>query len=129
MEKLFLCDARCPITNRFCRKEFLSKEDLRSHQSCREHDFSQGFSTETKLAMLIIQPGGILVGGNLHDRLSKSSSIDCFELLTNAPGSAAARCFGKLTFSKLDGPKRKEAHFKPERPRLELKNSLTFGQC
>ena len=113
--KLFLCDARCPITNRFCRKEFLSKEALCRHQSCREHDFPQGFSTETKLAMLISQPGGILAGGNLPDRLSKSSIVDCFELPINAPGSAAARCFGKF-----NRPKRKEAYFKPERLRLEL---------
>ena len=75
--KLFLCDARCPITNRFCRKEFLSKEALCRHQSCREHDFPQGFSTETKMAMLISQPGGILAGSNLPDCLSKLSSIDC----------------------------------------------------
>ena len=39
--KLFLCDARCPITNPFCREKFLSKEALYRHQSCREHDFTQ----------------------------------------------------------------------------------------
>ena len=29
---LLLCDASCPITNRFCRKEFHSKEALCQHQ-------------------------------------------------------------------------------------------------
>ena len=53
--------------------------------------------------------------GNLPDRLSKSSTVKCFELPTDAPGSAAARCFGRF-----NRPKRKEAYFKPERLRLEL---------
>ena len=100
----------------------LSKEALCRHQSCKEYDVPQGFSTETKLAMLISQPGGILAGGNLTDRLTKSRSVDCFELPSNAPGSSAARCFGKFNRAK-----RKEAYFKPERLRLELTKCSTLG--
>ena len=101
--KLFLCDARCPIAKCFRGKEFPSKEALCRQQSCREYDFPKGFSTETKLAMLISQPGGIMARGNMLDQLSRSSTIDCFELLTNALDPAAARSFGSFS-----PPKRKK---------------------
>ena len=114
-EKLFLCDARCPITSRFCRKEFLKREALCQHQAGGEHDFPPGFSTETKMAMLIGQPGGVLAGGHLPDQLSKSPIVDCVELPADAPGSAAARCHGKF-----NRPRRKAPHYKPVRLCLEL---------
>ena len=106
--KLFLCDARCPITNRYCRKEYLSGDALCRHQAGREevHDFPEGFNTETKLAMVIGQPGGVMAGGNLPDRLSRSAIVDCFELPAGAPGSVAARCHGKF-----NRPRRKDAYY------------------
>jgi len=96
--KLFLCDVRCPVTNRYCRKEFLSREALRRHQAGGDdkHDFPEGFSTETKLAMIIGRPGGVLACGCLPDRLSHSATVQCFELPVGAPGSADAKCRGKF---------------------------------
>ena len=118
MGKLFLCDARCPVTNWFCREEFLSRGALCRHQACGKdaHDFPEGFSTETKLAMMISQPGGVMAGGNLPDRLSQSASVDCFELPVGAPGSANEKCRGRF-----NRPRKKKPYYKPVRLRKELK--------
>ena len=59
--------------------------------------------------------------GNIPDRMSHSTNIDCFELPANAPRSTAARCRGKF-----DRRRRKDVYFKPDRLRTELKK--LFGK-
>ena len=73
------------------REQYLQTTRLCLHLLCNVHTFSQGFNTETKLVTMIGQPGGVLAGGSLPDRLHCSSNVDCFELPANAPGGVAAR--------------------------------------
>ena len=98
---------------------YLSKIGLRWHgkRGADGHDFPEGFTSETKLAMMISQPGRVMAGGNVPNRLSHSSHVDCYELQTGATGSTAARCRGKF-----NRPRRRKAYYKPERLRAELNN-------
>ena len=112
---LFLCGARCPLTNRYCRCDFLSQNALDRHTEKDTHDFPKGFSTKTKIAMILSQAGGALASGSLPDRLARSVTVNATEMPRESLGSQDAICRGKF-----NRPPKKKPYYKPTRLVEEL---------
>jgi hypothetical protein len=93
---LFLCTARCPVTNRYCKAiPFMHQSGLGNHEAKGSHDFPTGIDATSWVRLEAGKPGGIVAKGSRPDR--QSSTL--FEKIVPAPagscGEASARCKGR----------------------------------
>jgi hypothetical protein len=93
-EAFFLCDAKYPLTSRYCRNHFLTEQGLRSHQSKDKHYFQTGVSARNLLLYKARNAGGSLAVGSIPDRSSKVCFYKVILAIDNSPGEALARCKG-----------------------------------
>ena len=106
---LLLCDARCPVTNRFCRCQYLPNQSkmLDKHMENGEHDFPVGMRAADKLALILSKPGGALANGSRSDRLNRPAVADVTEMAEETPATVAARCRAKFNRKGRTPPKQK----------------------
>jgi hypothetical protein len=93
---LFLCTARCPVTNRYCKSiPFMHQSGLGNHEEKGTHDFPTGIDATSWVRLEASKPGGVVAKGSRPDR--QSSTL--FEKIIPAPagscGEASARCKGR----------------------------------
>jgi len=87
---LVLCDARCPKTNRFCRKVFRHKQ--KEGFKCN-HDFPKGIKAKDSLLLMASTHGGIVTVGSRVDRSLRAVTGPIIAS-TNTEAAVAARCYG-----------------------------------
>jgi len=85
-----LCDARCPKTNRFCRKVFRHKQ--KEGFKCN-HDFPKGIKAKDSLLLMASTHGGIVTVGSRVDRSIRAVTGPIIAS-TNTEAAVAARCYG-----------------------------------
>ncbi len=65
--KLFLCDATCPSTQRFCRGIYLTKKGLEEHMALGKHNFPKGQNARDFILHEASMPGGLVQAGSCPD--------------------------------------------------------------
>ena len=108
---VYSCTRRCPISNRYCRRQYLSSASWNLHLSRNKCSFPTGISACDRLVFAAATPGGMLTAGSHHNRGKNTAlfkRIDATPIGT--PGSEDAKCFGKF-----HRPKDKKAYTKPQK--------------
>jgi hypothetical protein len=96
---LFLCDSRCPTTQRYCRGVYLKERGLRAHllRGDGHHDFPTGVNARDFVLHEASKPGGLVELGSRPDRQKKD---ELFENIVasedGARGEKDAWCFGQF---------------------------------
>jgi hypothetical protein len=70
---LFLCNEKCPQTNRYCRGVYLHALGLENHVAKRKHNFPGGIRARDRLMHLASKPGGLVEVGSRPDRQKNNS--------------------------------------------------------
>jgi hypothetical protein len=101
---LHLCDARDPVTKRFCRKIFVTAKGLKKHEALGgNHDFPVGVNARTQLLLALSKPGGFLAAGSRPNWMNKAPIVATIESTEECED---AKCFGAFN-RKEDGLRRK----------------------
>lgn len=79
---LFLCDSKCPLTDRFCRGTFLSEANLQAHVASNKCDFPKGINARDPFALLATHPGASLA---VHSRPNHLGGSNLFRPIQVAP--------------------------------------------
>jgi hypothetical protein len=66
--KLFLCDATCPRTQRYCRSIYLTKKGLDEHVAIGKHGFPKGQNARDFIIREASMAGGLVQAGSRPDR-------------------------------------------------------------
>jgi hypothetical protein len=99
---LFLCNKKCPQTNRYCRQIYLTPTGLENHAKKGKHKFPTGIRARDRLMHLASKPGGLVEVGSRPDRQKNNSLFS--QIVASADGARGeedARCFGR--FNRKEG--------------------------
>jgi hypothetical protein len=89
---IWLCDARCPKTQRYCTADFLTENWHDKHVATGQHRFLTGIRAKDKLIIMASEAGGILAAGTRPNRMAGSTKA--YEPAEKyAPGERAAICY------------------------------------
>jgi hypothetical protein len=96
---LFLCNSRCPTTQRYCGLVYLKARGLREHQLRGDghHDFPIGVNARDFVLHEASKPGGLVELGSRPDRQKKDELFE--NILASedgARGEKDAWCFGQF---------------------------------
>jgi hypothetical protein len=119
---IFLCDAQCSITGRFCTARFLLEGGLAKHTTKNKHVFPKGIRSKDRAALLAARPGGALAVGSRPDRMAKVVQRQIREAPEGSRGLENVACYGK--FNRIEG---KPVYQKPEKLRKELLRLYNIG--
>ena len=92
---VYSCTQRCPETNRYCTKKFLSYMCFQNHLSQTKCIFQKGISSHDKLIYTAVQPGSTFGAGTHYNRGSNTGLFK--EIMESPPGtigSENAKCYG-----------------------------------
>jgi hypothetical protein len=99
---LFLCNMKCPQTNRYCRGVYLYPTGLEKHVAKGKHKFPGGIRARDRLMHLASKPGGLVEVGSRPDRQKNDSLFSQIVASEDgARGEEDARCFGR--FNRKEG--------------------------
>jgi hypothetical protein len=119
---IFLCDAECPLTGRFCTSRFLLKSGLAKHTKKKKHVFWKGIRSKDKAALLAARPGVALAVGSKPDRMAKVVQRQIHEAPEGSRGLENVVYYGK--FNRIEG---RPVYQKPEKLRKELLRLYNIG--
>ena len=97
---LYLCNAKCPLSSRYCRAVFLDEWRYNKHVTKDKHDFPKGMTSKDLLVKMASDPGGIVAAGSRVDR-SIRTLIGPIVSSTHPKAERMARCFGQ--FNRVEG--------------------------
>ena len=114
---IYSCRRKCPITNRYCRKQFLRSGNLDVHETRNKCVFPTGISARDRIVYAASQPGGSLAAGKHYNR-GKNTGLfkDVVATPIGTRGSENAKCFGKF-----HRPPDKKTYYKPKKLQEVLK--------
>ena len=101
---LILCDARCPKTNRYCRKVFLKKQ--KEGFECK-HNFPKGINAKDSLLLMASSHGGIVTVGSRVDRSLRAVTGPIIAATDNSKAEISARCYGCFNRKRAAAPYKK----------------------
>ena len=105
---LFLCDARCPVNNRYCSGVFLDELNYNNHIQKNKHNFPTGMRARDWILKKASDPGGLVATGSRIDR-SIRTVTGTIVASTNIIPEMMARCKGQFNRKEAATPYKKPA--------------------
>jgi hypothetical protein len=121
---LFLCNAKCPSTQRYCSKEFLTELQRNKHDQKGKHEFPK---VDSKTAALVManRPGGLVAAGTRPNLKSPAMFATIQRAPPNEPSAKDASSFGKFNRKELS---QDDIYHKPEKLVKEMTRLYKIGQ-